>query len=275
MHAGFTTTSIDEYRKAEALFKQALERDAQNMSALIGLGSFHTNVAVQRLAPDADAHFDMARDILNQAVQREPRNANALYTLGILLQGTGKIREALDLFRKVTELNPSNAGAHAHTGHAMARLGEAEKGIEHIRYAMRLSPKDSAHAIWHEFTGNAQLELSRYAGAIESFEQSAAIAPRYPRAWAGLAAAHALSGDRANAQAAIEKLKAVASTIPEGELLQRLARNPNSRLYAGLSIALAPARDGRQSPPPPSRRADGADAPATTAAASVSATDGI
>ena len=79
MHAGFTTTNIDEYRKAEALFKQALERDPQNMSAFIGMGSFHTNVAVQRLVPDANAHFDMARDILNQAVEREPRNRQCAF----------------------------------------------------------------------------------------------------------------------------------------------------------------------------------------------------
>jgi TolB-like protein/Tfp pilus assembly protein PilF len=274
MHAGFTTTNIDEYRKAEALFKQALERDAQNMSAFIGMGSFHTNVAVQRLVPDANAHFDMARDILNQAIEREPRNSNALFSLGILLQGTSKVREALDLFLKVTELNPSNAGAHAHTGHALARLGEPEKGIEYLRYAMRLSPKDTNLAIWHEFTGNAQLELSRYGDAIESFERSAAMAPRYPRPYAGLAAAHALAGDTAKAQAATEKLKAVATTIPPGELLQRIARNPKSRLYAGLSLALAPAPESRQSPPLPSRRAGSTDAPATTAAASSISMDG-
>ena len=264
MHAGFTTTNIDEYRKAEAQFKQALERDPHNMSAFIGMGAFHTNVAVQRLVPDANAHFDRAREILNQAVEREPRNPNALFYLGLLLQGTGKVREALDLFLKVTEFNPSNAGAYAHTGHALARLGEPEKGIEYLRYAMRLGPKDTNLAIWHEFTGNAQLELSRYKDAIESFERSATMAPRYPRPYAGLAAAHALAGDSANAQAAIEKLKAVATTIPAGELLQRIARNSNSRLYAGLSLALAPAPDSRQSQPLPSRRADGTDAPAAS-----------
>ena len=221
MHAGFTTTNIDEYRKAEAQFKQALERDPQNMSAFIGMGAFHTNVAAQRLVPDVNVHFDRAREILNQAVEREPRNPNALFYLGLLLQGTGKVREALDLFLKVTELNPSNAGAHAHVGHALARLGEPEKGIEYLRYAMRLSPKDTNLAIWHEFTGNAQLELSRYGDAIESFQRSAAMAPRYPRPYAGLAAAYALAGDPVKAQAAIEKLKAVATTIPAGELLQR------------------------------------------------------
>lgn len=252
MQAAYLTTNIDNYRKAEALFKEALARDPQHLAAFIGLGSFHTNIAVQRLTPDSEAHFSKAREILTQAVQREPRNPNALFQLGILLQGTRQIREALDLFQRVTELNPSNAGAHAHTGHALARLGEPEKGIEHIRYAMRLSPKDSAHAIWHEFIGNAQLELSRYSDAVESFEKSAALAPRYPRPWAGLAAAHALAGDTTSAKAAIGKLKAAASDVPSGDLLGRLGRNPRSRLYAGLRLALAPAPDAWRSPPLPS-----------------------
>ena len=253
-----TRTDIDAYRKAEAHFRQALERDPQNMSAFIGLGTFHTNVAVQRLVPDSDAHFEKAREILTQAAEREPRNPNALYQLGILLQGTRQVREALRLFEKVTELNPSNAGAHAHTGHALARLGEPEKGIEHIRYAMRLGPRDAAHAIWNEFIGNAELELSRYQAAVESFERSAALAPRYPRAWAGAAAAYALAGDIVTARAQIEKLKAVAVGVPADELLKRFGRNQQSRLHAGLRFALAPPPDAWQSPRLPSeRRADG------------------
>jgi TolB-like protein len=170
------------------------------------------------------------------------------------------VREALELFERVTDLNPSNAGAHAHTGHALARLGQPEQGIEHIHYAMRLSPRDNAHAIWHEFIGNAQLELSRYADAAESFARSSAIAPRYPRPWAGLAAAHALAGDSGKAAADIGKLKTIANGVAADELLKRFGRNPKSRLYAGLSLALTPAPDAWQSPPLPSRRADSTDA---------------
>jgi TolB-like protein/DNA-binding SARP family transcriptional activator len=78
LQAAFATTNIDEYRKAESLFKRALERDPQHTSALIGLGTFHANVAVQRLLPDAESHFAQAREILTQAAEREPRNPNAV-----------------------------------------------------------------------------------------------------------------------------------------------------------------------------------------------------
>lgn len=259
MYAAFASTDLESYRKAEAHFKEALARDPQHVSALIGLGSFHSNVAVQHLVPDSDAHHAKARELLEQALEREPRNPTALYRYGILLQATGKIRDGLKLFEKVIALDPSNAGAHAHYGHALARLGEPEKGIEYIRYAMRLSPQDGAHAIWHEFIGTAELELNRYGDAIASFGKSAAVAPRYPRPLAGLAAAYALAGDAANAKIAVEKLRRVATSIPADDLLRRLGRNPKSRAYAGLSLALASASDTWRSPPLPSRHGDASD----------------
>src|SRR6185503_3103337 len=107
------------------------------------------------------------------------------------------------------------------------RLDQPEKGIEHIRYAIRLSPRDPSLPIWHEFIGNAQLELTQYPEAIESFERSAALAPRYPRAYAGLAAAHALAGDEPAARASVAKLQAAGNT-PAYELLARFGRNPKS-----------------------------------------------
>jgi TolB-like protein/DNA-binding SARP family transcriptional activator/Tfp pilus assembly protein PilF len=259
MQAAFSRTSIDSYRKAEALFQEALARDPQHIQALVGMGSFHSNVAVQRLVPDPKAHFEKAREILTLAAERDPRNPSALLQLGILLQGTGKVREALELFEKVTGLNPSHSSAYAHIGHALGRLGQPEKGIEHIHYAMRLSPRDPALPIWHEFIGNARLELAQYPEAIESFERSAALAPRYPRPIAGLAAAHALAGNEPAAKASVTKLQA-AGNAPADELLARFGRNPKSRLYQGLSRALAPAApaappsDAWQPPQLPSER---------------------
>jgi TolB-like protein/Tfp pilus assembly protein PilF/DNA-binding SARP family transcriptional activator len=252
LQAAFSKTDIDAYRKAEAHFKQALERDPQHVSAFIGLGTFHANLAVQRLDQDTEAHFEQAHQILTRTVERDPHNPNALYHLGVLTQGRGKIKDGLTLFEQAVELNPSNAGAHAHIGHALARLGQAEKGLEHIRYAMRLSPRDPAQAIWHEFLGNAQLELGQYAQARESFAHSLSLAPRYPRPLAGLTAAHALAGDADGVKESVERLKALVPGTDAQGLIQRLGRRKGSALHEGLRLALVPA-DPWQSPALPSR----------------------
>jgi tetratricopeptide (TPR) repeat protein len=182
----------------------------------MGLGAYHANLAVQRLDPDTKSHFEKASEILTAVVRRDPTNANAYHHLGVLTQGqgtAGKLEEALVLFEKAVELNPSAAGSHAHIGHALARLRQPEKGVEHIRYAMRLSPKDPALPIWYEFLGNAQLGTTHYKDAIDSFARSASLAPSYPRAWAGLVAAHALAGDTEKARAGLDKLTALVPGI--------------------------------------------------------------
>jgi DNA-binding SARP family transcriptional activator/TolB-like protein/Tfp pilus assembly protein PilF len=246
MQSAFANLSTDEYKRAERHFKQALERDPQHVRALMGLGAYHSNLAVQRLDPDTTSHFEKAQEILTAVVRRDPGNASAYHHLGVLTQGQGtidKLHEAVALFEKAVELNPSAAGSHAHIGHALARLGQPEKGIEHVRYAMRLSPRDPALPIWHEFLGNAQLETTHYQDAIDSFARSAALAPSYPRAWAGLAAAHALASDAETASADLDKLRALAPGVSAEGLIKRFGRRKESRLHAGLRLALLPSAD--------------------------------
>ena len=257
MQAAFAKTSVDHYRQAEAHFREALERDPGHIVATMGMGSYHANLAVQRLDADTQKHFAKAEELLGEAVRRDPRNANAHHHLGVLYQGLpGRLQEGLDRFQKAVELNPSSAGSHAHIGHALARMGQAEKGIQHIHYAMRLSPKDPALAIWHEFTGNAQLELARYPEAIESFRQSATLAPKYPRPWAGLAAAYALTGDEDGAKASLARLETFAAGLNAKQVIERFGRKKESRLHEGLRLALAPKQDTWLSPPLPSERRD-------------------
>jgi TolB-like protein/Tfp pilus assembly protein PilF len=251
MQSGYTQTGIDHYRRAEAHFRKALERDPQHVSARVGIAAFHANLGAQRLDAEPLEHLRKAREILGEVVQHHPDNASALFQLAIATQSTpgpGMIKQALPLFERAVALNPSNAGAHAHIGHALARTGEPAKGIEHIRYAMRLSPKDPSLAIWHEFIGNAQLELAQYADASESFRISAALAPDYPRPWAGLVAAHALAGNSEATKAPLGKLKALAHDTSAEKLLARFGRNPRSRLHAGLRVALLGATDQPQTP---------------------------
>jgi tetratricopeptide (TPR) repeat protein len=147
MQSAFANISTADYQRAERHFKQALERDPQHVSARMGLGAYHANLAVQRLDPDTTSHFEKAHEILTAVARQQPGNASAYHHLGVLTQGQGtvdKLHEAVALFEKAVELNPSAAGSHAHIGHALARLGQPEKGIEHVRYAMRLSPRDPA-----------------------------------------------------------------------------------------------------------------------------------
>ena len=70
------------------------------------------------------------------------------------------------LLERELAINPSHAVSYAALGHALIRLGRPAEGLEHVRYAMRLSPKDPALHYWLSFAGAAELELKHYDKAI-------------------------------------------------------------------------------------------------------------
>ena len=256
--------NLEAYQRAEALFVQALERDPQNVLARLGLGSYHANVAVQRLVADTDSHLQKAHEMVTEVINRVPTISGAHHQLGIILQTKGKLQEAIEAFERALEINPSNAGAYAHIGFALARMARATEGLEHIRYAMRLSPKDPAFAIWLEFAGSAQLELGQYREASDDFRRSIALTPDYPRPWAGLVAAQALAGEIDAARLSVDRLGKLAPNLTARQLFQRFGRlNSHSpRLQQGLWRVLAEAAGSPtidkswQSPPLPSKAAN-------------------
>ena len=122
-------------------------------------------------------------------------------------------------------------------------MARATEGLEHIRYAMRLSPKDPAFAIWLEFAGSAQLELGQYREASDDFRRSIALTPDYPRPWAGLVAAQALAGEIDAARLSVDRLGKLAPNLTARQLFQRFGRlNSHSPwLQQGLWRVLAEA----------------------------------
>jgi tetratricopeptide (TPR) repeat protein len=121
-------------------------------------------------------------------------------------------------------------------------MGRASEGLEHLHYAMRLSPRDPNLSYWYEFVGAAELALDRHDKAIENFGRSNAINPGYPRSLAGLAAAHALAGNLPEARQHADRLRTLAQQSDVEVLLRRFGRNPQTsrQLYDGLRQALVP-----------------------------------
>lgn len=242
--AAISHINLERYETAKALFQQALASDPRNLSAEFGLGVYHTNVGVQRLVADSDAHLQKGLEIIREVVRRDPTNARAYYHLGVALQGIPLLPEALDALEQAVRLNPSSALAHAHIGHVLTRMARPDEGIEHIHYAMRLSPKDPAFSIWLEFAGAAELERGHYPEAIENFRRSAEISPNYPRPWAGLAEAYALAGKLDEAQSYTERLRTLSPNLSPEELFKRFVRRGAPHLEHGLRLALAPHYNG-------------------------------
>lgn len=236
--AALTQIDLHGYKQAESYFRQALERDPQNLSAELGLGAYHARIGVHILDDEPDAHREKARDILQDVIRRDPRSSIAYEYLGLTLGYLRTLPQSVEAYERAIELDPSNASAHAHIGFALARTGRPAEGLVHIRYAMRLSPRDPIMPAWFEFVGYTELELNQLEQAAGDFRRSTELNPGYPRAWAGLAAAHALAGRTSEARGDVERLKTFAPTLDAQALLDRFGRHKASREHEGLKLAL-------------------------------------
>ena len=240
VYRGWATLSEpnqDGYERARLLFEDALARDPDNLSATIGLGAYHARMGAQVYDTDARGHRVKAEHILREAVRRDPRSSDAEFYLGLSLNLLPTLPEALQHFARAIALDPSNASAHGQIGNGLIRSGQLHEGLAHVRYAMRLSPRDPIMPIWLEFAGNAELELRNYPAAIALFTRSTELNSDYPRSWAGLVAAHALAGNREEAQRYAERLKSFAPMLSADGLVKQYGRQDTSRLHEGLRMA--------------------------------------
>jgi len=239
--AALSPVRLEAYRQALDLFNQALARDPDNLSALTGLGAYHARMGAQVYDNDPIGHRSQAEKILRDVLARDPNSSVANFYLGLALNKLPTLPEAMKHFQHAIDINPSDASAYAQIGNAQIRSGKPAEGLENVRYAMQLSPRDPIMPVWLEFAGNAELELSHYDEAIGYFRRSIALNSGYPRSWAGLVAAEALSGQSKDAHDALEKLRTFVPGLNDEALMRQYGRHDSSRLYAGLRMALSPA----------------------------------
>lgn len=243
--AALSQVNLDGYRQALDLFNQALERDPENLSALTGIGAYHARMGAQVLDTDPMGHRDQAIKILRDVLARDPNSSTANGYLGLALNKLPTLPESMKYLQRALDINPSDASAYAQIGNAQIRSGKPAEGLENVRYAMQLSPRDPIMPVWLEFAGNAELELKHYDEAIDYFRSSIALNSGYPRSWAGLVAATALSGQSKDARVALERLKTFAPGLNDEAFMRQYGRHDSSRLYEGLRLALGPAVSSR------------------------------
>jgi TolB-like protein/Tfp pilus assembly protein PilF/DNA-binding SARP family transcriptional activator len=182
-------------RPAENHFEQALQKDPGAIRASVGLGLFHTHMALQMFAPEPAPHLARAEEILRPITERHPRFSEAHAGMGLIHAARGEMREAIAAFERAITLDPSNAPSHAQIGRALVRLGHPQMGLAHINYAMKLSPRDPVIGYWIAFAGYAELELGNFERAVEHLNRSHSMNPTQPRTLQVLIAANALAGN--------------------------------------------------------------------------------
>jgi TolB-like protein/Tfp pilus assembly protein PilF len=242
-------------KDAEQYFTQALKLDPNASRAVVGLAAHYIQVVGHGLAPDPAAYLAKAEAMLKEQIERRPRIPGAHYYLGAIHRTRGEWQDAVKMLERELALNPSHAPSYAAIGHALVRLGRAEEGLEQIRYAMRLSPKDHLTAYWLSYAGAAELELGHTTKAIEHLTDSRSRNPSYGLTLLTLAAACAVAGDLAQARSVLEDLYKLSPQFSRERLVARYGETTTDRpsnLRRGLQLTLGePAGAVRAAAPRP------------------------
>jgi len=121
--------------------------------------------------------YDGAVAALGPILEKNPKDSNALYILGMAYQKKAQWPEAEAAFLQVRELTPNFPAVHYQLGVCFQQSGEADKALASYARAMELDPAnpDSAYN-----SGLILFSQSRAAEALALFEKALALAPEDP-----------------------------------------------------------------------------------------------
>jgi len=227
-----------------ALFEEALRREPELPQAMLGVSMALIQAVLNSLADDPRGSLERAEEQLDRVLAKDPASYRAYYWKALVAKARGRYDEARDLISKSIEFNPSLALSFAQLGDILTKLGRPTEGLDHILYAIRVSPKDTSIGFFYIFAGTAELELHHESAAADWFRRAIAVQPGNPTPYKYLAAAYALMGNRTEAADCWTQFRRLSVPPALKQLADKLqpesggGRSPESRLRDGLRIAL-------------------------------------
>ena len=192
---------------AEMRFSEALRRDPEQISAMLGLAAHHVVALGLIMTPEREPYLSEAETLLARVLERRPGSSPAYYYLGLAQVLRGDRQAALGSLQKSVALNtefcPRLCDDRTRADHAGT---ERRRAAEHPACA-GFESQDPASPLWDLATGLVELELGRDHVAIEWISRGVAANPENPFAQISLAAAYVLAGDQADADLHVAKFR--------------------------------------------------------------------
>ncbi len=168
--------------QAEALYREVLVPDPQNIDALHFLGV----IAHQQ------GRHGQAEELISRALLRDSSNTPAYSNLGNALQAQGKLQEAIDCYQRALALAPDYVDALVNLGAAFSAQGELERAVGCYQKAVELNPDFPAA---YNNLAMTLLGLRRPDEAIENCLRALRLRPDSAELKFGLSMVKLLLGD--------------------------------------------------------------------------------
>jgi adenylate cyclase len=111
------------------------------------------------------------------AIAVDPGSSEVLGHAGCALADLGQRERGAEILRQACEMDPSNAQSQVALGATLAMTGDLDTGIARMRHGIRLSPRDRRLGFWGWLLGNFLLQANR---AEEALEEARIAARRDP-----------------------------------------------------------------------------------------------
>ena len=141
-HQAESTLAAGAYDRADAFYRQALERDPNFVEAAAALvySRLSRHWFVSPLAPQ---ELEKAKSIVDSTLALAPESPEAHFARGVFFYwGHRQYDNALVEFDRALELQPNNTQARRFRGWIYRRRGEWERSISEIQQAREVAPRD-------------------------------------------------------------------------------------------------------------------------------------
>jgi tetratricopeptide (TPR) repeat protein len=191
---------------------------------------------------------------LRQALELDPNNAGAYFTLGVAAARRGDRQEAMRCWSRAVALNPQNVEAHHNLAIALDEQGHPDQAIEHYRKALQLKPdamtqaqlgvalcdtgaiqegvtylsdaanSDPANNVVRYLLATTLAGLKRHDQAIGHFQRILRLDPRHTDALVGLAGSYAETRQMDKALGCLEEALRIAQSVGNRRLAEQIVK---------------------------------------------------
>jgi tetratricopeptide (TPR) repeat protein len=165
-----------EYTDAINYLKKAAELAPSDAAAFLSLGEVYVRTKHDW---DAAVAFKRAFDLAQAQVEKQPKNANAYYLLGIVEQRLQHYDQSAKTFDKALSLDPGNTMARYQLGVTKTFQGSWQGAVDNLTKAI---DKDSGIAYAYYYRGIAAGRIGKKDLMVNDMERFLKMAPKAPEA---------------------------------------------------------------------------------------------
>ena len=120
--------------------------------------------------------FDLAKPLLEKAIEIDPNYVNVHNNLGLTFKELGEPQKAISCYEKAIQIDPNYVNAHNNLGIKFMELEEHQKAISCYEKVIQIDPN---FADAHNNLGVIFMELEEYQKATSCFEKAVEINPSH------------------------------------------------------------------------------------------------